>query len=162
MSLVAISLVAVSPVAVSPVAVSLAAMSLAAISLAPLLDAAPAIPLHAVAAMTAFVLGVVQFAAPKGTLPHRTVGWIWVGLMAAVAVSSFWIHQIRLVGPWSPIHLLSIFTLVVLPLGVLMAHRHPVADHRRIMIFTFSGALVIAGLFTLLPGRIMHEVVFGP
>ena len=129
---------------------------------APLLDAAPAIPLHALAAMAAFVLGVVQFAAPKGTLPHRTIGWIWVGLMAAVAVSSFWIHQIRLVGPWSPIHLLSIFTLAMLPLGVWRAHRHRVVDHRRIMIFIFAGALVIAGLFTLLPGRIMHAVVFGP
>jgi uncharacterized membrane protein len=62
---------------------------------------------------------------------------------------------------WSPIHLLSIFTLVTLPLGVWMAHRHRVADHRRIMILIFSGALVIAGLFTLVPGRIMHTVVFG-
>ena len=131
-------------------------------SLAPLLEVAPAIPLHAFAAMAAFALGVVQLAAPKGTLPHRALGWIWVGMMAAVAVSSFWIHQIRLVGPWSPIHLLSIFTLVMLPLGVFMAHRHRVADHRRIMILTFSGALVVAGLFTLLPGRIMHAVVFGP
>src|ERR1019366_3488518 len=43
-------------------------------SLAPLLNAASAIPLHAFAAMTAFALGVVQFAAPKGTLPHRTIG----------------------------------------------------------------------------------------
>ena len=58
-------------------------------SLAPLLDAAPAIPLHAFAAMAAFALGLVQFAAPKGTLPHRTVGWIWVGLMAIVACVSF-------------------------------------------------------------------------
>src|SRR6266576_184694 len=130
-------------------------------SLAPLLNAAPAIPVHAFAAMTAFGLGVVQFAAPRGTLPHRTIGWIWVCLMAAVAVSSFWIHQIQLVGPWSPIHLLSIFTLVVLPLAVWRAHRHRVADHRRIMILTFTGALVIAGLFTLVPGRIMHTVVFG-
>ncbi|MGY8681782.1 DUF2306 domain-containing protein [Bradyrhizobium sp. UFLA05-153] len=129
--------------------------------LAPLLDAAPAIPLHAFAAMTAFVLGVVQFAAPKGTLPHRTVGWIWVALMAIVAASSFWIHQIRLVGPFSPIHLLSIFTLVMLPLAVWRAHTHRVADHRRIMIFMFIGALVVAGLFTLLPGRIMHHVIFG-
>jgi uncharacterized membrane protein len=130
-------------------------------SLTPLLNAAPAIPLHAFAAMTAFALGMIQFAAPKGTLPHRTIGWIWVGLMALVAVSSFWIHQIRLVGPWSPIHLLSLFTLVVLPLGVWRAHRHRVADHRRIMIFIFCGALVVAGLFTLVPGRIMHRVVFG-
>jgi uncharacterized membrane protein len=131
-------------------------------SLAPLLDAAPAIPLHAFAAMAAFALGLVQFAAPKGTLPHRTIGWIWVGLMAMVAISSFWIHQIRLLGPWSPIHLLSIFTLIVLPLGVWRAHHHDIANHRRIMIFIFAGALVIAGLFTLVPGRIMHSVVFGP
>jgi len=131
-------------------------------SLAPLLDAAPAIPVHAFAAMTAFLLGVVQLAAPKGALPHRTLGWIWVGLMVSVAVSSFWIHQIRLLGPWSPIHLLSIFTLVTLPLGVWMAHRHRVTDHRRIMILIFSGALVIAGLFTLIPRRIMHTVLFSP
>ena len=130
-------------------------------SLAPLLDAAPAIPVHAFAAMAAFALGIVQFAAPKGTLPHRTVGWIWVALMAIVAASSFWIHEVRLVGPWSPIHLLSIFTLIMLPIAVWRARRHRVADHRRIMTLTFVGALVIAGLFTLLPGRIMHAVVFG-
>jgi len=130
-------------------------------SLAPLLDAAPAIPLHAFSAMAAFALGVVQFAAPKGTLPHRALGWIWVLLMASVAASSFWIHQIRLLGPWSPIHLLSIFTLTMLPLAVWRAHTHRVADHRRIMILLFTGALVVAGLFTLLPGRIMHTVVFG-
>lgn len=130
-------------------------------SLAPLLEAAPAIPLHAFAAMTAFVLGLVQFAAPKGTLPHRTLGWIWVALMAVVAASSFWIHTIRLMGPFSPIHLLSIFTLVMLPLAVWRARTHRVAAHRRIMIMTFVGALVIAGLFTLVPGRIMHRVIFG-
>jgi uncharacterized membrane protein len=131
------------------------------LSLAPLLDAAPQIPLHAFAAMAAFALGVVQFAAPKGTLPHRTIGWIWVTLMAIVALSSFWIHQIRLVGPFSPIHVLSIFTLAILPLGIWRAHRHEVAGHRRIMISIFIGALLVAGLFTLLPGRIMHAVVFG-
>ena len=102
-------------------------------SLAPLLDAAPAIPLHAFAAMAAFALGLVQFAAPKGTLPHRTVGWIWVGLMAIVAASSFWIHEIRLLGPWSPIHLLSIFTLIVLPIAVWQGQapqgRRPSPDH---------------------------------
>ena len=103
----------------------------------------------------------MQFAAPKGTLPHRTIGWIWVGLMVVVAASSFWIHGIRMAGPFGPIHLLSIFTLVVLPLAVWRAHTHRVADHRRMMIFIFAGALVVAGLFTLVPGRIMHRVIFG-
>ena len=130
-------------------------------SLAPLLNAAPAIPLHAVAAMAAFALGLVQFAAPKGTLPHRTLGWIWVGLMAIVAVSSFWIHEIRLFGPWSPIHLLSIFAPIMLVLGVWYARRHNVRGHKTTMISIFAGALVVAGLFTFVPGRIMHAVVFG-
>jgi uncharacterized membrane protein len=130
-------------------------------SLAPLLDAAPPIPLHAFAAMAAFALGIVQFAAPKGTLPHRTLGWIWVVLMAVVALSAFWIHEIRLVGPWSPIHLLSVFTPVMLALGVFYARRHNVRGHRITMISIFAGALVLAGLFTFVPGRVMHAVVFG-
>jgi len=131
-------------------------------TLAPLLDAAPVVQLHAFAAMLAFGLGVVQLAAPKGALPHRAIGWVWAGLMVTIAASSFWIHGFRLVGPFSPIHGLSVFTLVMVPLAVLAAHRHQVDKHRRMMVGIFLGALVIAGLFTLLPGRIMHAAVFGP
>jgi len=102
-------------------------------SLAPLLNAAPEVPVHAFAAMAASVLGVVQFAAPKGTLPHRTIGWIWVLLMLGVAISSFWIQQIKLWGPWSPIHLLSIFTLITVPARRVASappsRRRPRADH---------------------------------
>lgn len=131
-------------------------------TLAPLLNAAPVVQVHAFVAMAAFVLGVVQLAAPKGTIPHRTIGWIWVVLMVTIAASSFWIHEIGLIGPFSPIHLLSIFTLVMLPLAVMHARRHRVDRHRKTMTGIFIGALVVAGLFTLLPGRIMHAVAFGP
>jgi uncharacterized membrane protein len=132
------------------------------VNLAPLLNAAPVIQMHAFAAMAAFALGLVQFAAPKGTIPHRTIGWIWVILLTVIAVSSFWIHEIRLIGPFSPIHLLSIFTLVMLPLAVLHARRHRVDRHRKAMIGIFLGALLVAGAFTFVPGRIMHAVAFGP
>ena len=130
-------------------------------TLAPLLNASPAIQLHAFAAMGAFALGVVQLAAPKGTIPHRTVGWVWVALMLTVAASSFWIHDIRMWGPWSAIHILSIVTLVTVPIAVLHARKHRVAHHRSYMISIFAGALLIAGLFTFVPGRIMHKVLFG-
>jgi len=50
----------------------------------------------------------------------------------------------------------------MLPRAVRKAHRDQVGTHRRIMISMFLGALVVAGLFTLLPGRILHQVVFGP
>ena len=112
--------------------------------------------------MAAFALGAVQLTAPKGTIPHRLFGWLWAGLMLTVVLSSFFIHEIRLWGPWSPIHLLSIFTLVMLPMAVWRARRHDVRRHQRAMVGLFAGALVIAGLFTFLPGRIMHAVLFGP
>jgi uncharacterized membrane protein len=131
-------------------------------TLAPLIAAPAVIQVHAFAAMAAFALGAVQLAAPKGTVPHRFVGWLWLSLMLAVVISSFFIHRIRLWGPWSPIHLLSLFTLITLPIAVLYARRRNVRQHQLAMISLFVGALVIAGAFTLLPGRIMHAVVFGP
>ena len=130
-------------------------------TLAPLLAASPAIQLHAFAAMAAFAIGIVQLSAPKGTTAHRTVGWLWVLLMLVVSVSAFWIHTIRLWGPWSPIHLLAIFTLITLPIGLLHARHHRVVAHKWTMISIFFGALVIAGVFTFVPGRIMHTVAFG-
>jgi uncharacterized membrane protein len=130
-------------------------------TLAPLLQAGPAIQVHAFAAMAAFVLGGVQLAAPKGTLPHRALGRIWVGLMLVVSATAFFIHQIRFWGIWSPIHLLAAFVLIMLPFGLVAARRHNVPRHRYTMIGLFSGALVIAGISTLAPGRIMHAVVFG-
>lgn len=58
-------------------------------SIEPLLDAPFAVRLHAFPAIAAFVLGGIQLAAPKGTLPHRAMGWIWVASMSLVAMSSF-------------------------------------------------------------------------
>jgi uncharacterized membrane protein len=130
-------------------------------SLDPLLAAPLVVQVHAFAAMAAFVLGIVQFAAPKGTLPHRTTGYVWVGLMLVVAASSFAIHGIRQLAGFSLIHLLSVMVLVLLPLAVLAARRHHVTTHRRAMIAMFAGALVIAGAFTFVPGRIMHRVLLG-
>ena len=131
-------------------------------SLEPLLQASPTIQIHAFAAMSAFVLGIVQFTAPKGTIPHRAVGWFWVAIMVVVSVTAFFIHEIRLWGPFSPIHLLAIFTLIALPLAVRHARRHAVQHHSRAMIGIFTGGLIIAGLFTFLPGRLMNAVAFGP
>lgn len=130
-------------------------------TLAPLLNASPVIQAHAFAALAALALGAAQLGAPKGTLPHRSIGWVWVILMMLVAGTSLFIHTIRLWGPWSPIHLLSLFTLAIVPLGLMRARRHDVGRHRAIMMWTYGLALVAAGIFTLAPGRIMHAVMFG-
>ena len=130
-------------------------------SLGPLLSAPPPIPWHAFSAFAALAVGGAQLALPKGTMRHRVLGYAWVALMLVIAISSFWIQQIRLVGPFSPIHLLSILVLITVPLAVWHAHNHRVAKHRKVMISVYVFALIGAGVFTLLPGRIMHAVVFG-
>jgi uncharacterized membrane protein len=130
-------------------------------SLAPLFNSSIAIQIHAFAAIAAVLLGLAQFARRKGTFLHRTIGWIWAALMLTIAVTSFWISEIKLWGPWSPIHLLSIFVLFNVPFAVWLAREHKVRAHRGWMIGIFAGALVIAGIFTLVPGRIMHAVIFG-
>jgi uncharacterized membrane protein len=130
-------------------------------TLAPLLSAPAVIQFHAGFAFTAIGLGAAQFLAPKGTPLHRTLGWTWASLMMLVAGTSLFIHTIRTWGPWSPIHLLSLFTLAVVPLAVMRARQHDVRRHRQAMIWIFALALVVTGLFTLAPGRIMNKVVFG-
>lgn len=130
-------------------------------TLAPVLDASLAIRVHAFCALTALALGIVQMAAPKGTLPHRLVGWTWAALMAVVALSSFFIHEMRWIGPFGPIHLLSLFVVYALPLALIRAHSGEVASHAKGMRGLLYGGLVLAGLFTLWPGRIMNQVLFG-
>ena len=92
-------------------------------SLGPLLSAPRPIPWHAFAAFAALAVGGAQLALPKGTMRHRALGYAWVALMLVIAISSFWIQQIRLVGPFSPIHLLSILVLVTVPLRLGMRIR---------------------------------------
>jgi hypothetical protein len=81
--------------------------------------------------------------------------------MVVVALSSFFIHTIRMWGLWSPIHLLSIATLASLAYAVAAIRRRNIAAHSGAMRTTYVGALVIAGFFTLAPGRIMNHVLFG-
>src|SRR5258707_3444656 len=131
-------------------------------SLAPLLQASPIIQIRAILACLALLLGAVQLFRKKGDAIHRAIGRTWVGLMAIVALSSFFIWTIRVVWVFSPIHLLSIFVLVMLWRGVKAARAHDVARHRKTMKYTYLFGLVITGLLTFIPGRTMYFVAFGP
>ncbi|MEO0390363.1 MAG: DUF2306 domain-containing protein [Pseudomonadota bacterium] len=129
--------------------------------LVPLWAEAPPIPSHAMAAFAALALGAAQFLLPKGTALHRGLGYAWILSMAYVALSSFAIYELRLIGPFSPIHGLSVLTLVSLVQAIRAARQGNIAQHQRIMRSLYFLALIVTGLFTLLPGRAMHTVVFG-
>jgi uncharacterized membrane protein len=131
------------------------------VSLAPLLAAPIPVQLHALAAIGALLLGILQLARAKGDGRHRALGWAWVVLMAVVALSAFGITGVAGPGQLSWIHAIALYTLGALALAVLHARRGQVRAHRIAMLSLFFGALIITGAFTLLPGRIMHRVVFG-
>jgi uncharacterized membrane protein len=61
----------------------------------------------------------------------------------------------------SPIHLLVPLTLYGVFAALRAAWTHNVAMHRRAMIAVYLSALLLAGGLTLLPGRLMHTVLFG-
>jgi uncharacterized membrane protein len=131
------------------------------LSLDPLYSADLEISIHAFIAMAAFALGAIQLAAPKGTISHKVMGWCWVILMVVVAGSSLFINTNCTFGPFSAIHLLTLLTFASLFIGIRHARRHNRTAHGGTMVFLFIGSLVIAGAFTFLPDRIMHDVAFG-
>lgn len=130
-------------------------------SLAPLLDASLAIQIHAFAALAALLLGAAILFRRKGTPAHRFWGRLWAGLMLVVATSALFISEMRLVGPFGPIHILVVVTYVGLAQGIWHIRRGNVGAHRASMQGLYLGSMSLAGAFTLLPGRRMNEVLFG-
>ena len=130
-------------------------------NLDPLMNAPGMIPSHTYVALLAIVIGGAQLAMPKGTPLHRACGFLWVTGMAFVAISGLFIHTLKMIGPFSPIHFLSLLVLVSLWLGIRAAKAGDITRHRKIMVSLYVLALIVTGAFTLYPGRIMHQVVFG-
>jgi|SRR5688572_30582883 uncharacterized membrane protein len=105
----------------------------------------PLIALHAGLAIFALMVGAVVLSRRKGTPSHKLLGRIWVAAMIAVAVSSFWIFEIRRGAGPSWIHLLSVWTLISLAAAVWFIRRGNVRAHQGFMVGTFAG-LAIAGI----------------
>ena len=119
----------------------------------------PTVAGHLWAALAALAIGALVLVRQKGTRSHRLLGRAWVGLMALVALSSFWIFEIRKGAGPSWIHLLSVWTLVSLTLAVYYIRQGNVRAHRRFMVGTFIG-LAAAGLGALAPGRALYRFLF--
>ena len=79
--------------------------------------------------------------------------------MVVTAISSLFIRELNH-GAFSLIHFFSGWTLVGLPMGVAFARRHQVKLHRRTMTGLYLGGLIIAGVFTFVPGRLMWRMFF--
>ena len=143
-------------------AASLYALARAATGLAPIPSGAKeaAVVIHLATVLPALPIGLYLFATRKGGTRHRWLGRLWMALMAITAIAALFIRHLN-DGAFSFVHLASVVTLVGIPLAIRAAQQGRIADHRANLVNMFIGALLVSGLLSFLPGRIMWLWMFG-
>jgi uncharacterized membrane protein len=123
----------------------------------------PTIPaiiwLHLATIMLALALTPMLLWRPRGTAGHRQLGYVWSAAMLLTAIDSLFVTTSR-PGHFSPIHILSVATIVLVPVLVISARRHNLARHRRTVRGMIIGALLIAGFFTFPFDRLLGHWLF--
>ncbi len=115
---------------------------------------------HLATIVLAVGLTPVMLLRRRGDRGHRMLGWVWVSAMLLTALLSFNLREINR-GGFSIIHLLSVWTLVQVPIIAWTARTHNVKRHRRTVRGMVIGALLIAGFFTFPFNRLLGSWLFG-
>ncbi len=126
----------------------------------PLVNASLQIQIHGAGALLSIGLGPLVLFKYRRDRLHKTLGCIWVIAMAVTILSSFFILDLRMIGPFSPIHLLSVLAAVGLFSAVRFAIRRQIADHQKTMRNLYFWALGVASVLAFMPGRIMNRILF--
>ena len=120
----------------------------------------PMIWLHLATILIALILSPVMLLRPRGDRRHRRLGYVWASAMLLTAIFSLFV-KVTNNGRFSAIHILSIVVLIPVPRMVWAARRHNVRSHRISVKAITTSALLIAGGFTFLPGRLMADWLLG-
>lgn len=130
-------------------------------TLDPILTAPTVIQIHVAAAVFALMIGPFSIWRKRRDRIHKTLGYIWISSMFMLATSAWFINEIRLIGPFSPIHGFSLLTYYGLWEAISHVRARRFEAHGKTMKNLYFLALGVTGLFTLLPGRRMNDVLFG-
>lgn len=126
----------------------------------PILTAPTAIQFHVIAAMIAVIAGPVALWRRRRDRLHRYTGYGFVIGMLVAATSAMFIHEIRVFGPFSPIHLFVPLTFWGLWRGVTTIRAGNVAAHKAGMRNLFHYGLGIPLVLSFIPGRTMNDILF--
>ncbi len=127
----------------------------------PILNAGLEVQIHVVAALIALAIGPISIWRKRRDRIHKTLGVTWIAAMLVLATSGLFIHEIRMIGPFSPIHLFSFLTYFSLWRAISHLRARRFGAHGKAMKGLYFGALIVAGFFTLLPGRTFNRMLFG-
>lgn len=128
----------------------------------------PLVWLHLGAILAATALTPLMLLRRKGDRRHRRLGYVWSAAMLATAITSLFFHVRAprgnlgiFTGDVSPIHILSVWVLLQVPLIVVSARRHDRLRHERAVRGMVIGALLIAGFFTFPFDRMLGRWLLG-
>ena len=128
-------------------------------TLEPLINSSIPISHHTVAGFLASLVGAAQLWLTKGTVLHRRLGYVWVGLILFVALTGFFIFETEVAPLFDYLSKsLSALVLVMLWWGIRLARTGKIKEHRQTMIQLFWLTMLI-GLLTIQPGRIVHQIL---
>ena len=126
----------------------------------------PLIAIHMTAAICSTVIGPFAMWARLGMTKrpklHRAFGNAWVTMMIITAVSAIFIRS-NIGFNWlgfSPIHLLVPLTFFTLFGAFRFLAQGNITGHRKSMISLYIGACLVAGFFTLVPGRFLGDLLW--
>ena len=120
--------------------------------------------MHLGAIAPAFLMATFMMVTKKGTEVHKLIGRIYMVLMLFTAMVTLLMSaQVgpRLFNHFGFIHLLSVLVLYCVPSAYWAIKNGNVKRHRWSMIGLYIGGLIVAGGFTLMPGRMLGNVLFG-
>lgn len=129
-----------------------------------LLERHPLVFAHLLLAIGALALGALILLRRKGTGVHRALGWGWVALMGGTALTSAFIRDYHLpnIAGVTPIHFFTAMVAISLPRGIWQIRHGQVDAHRKTMRGMYIGGCLVAGMFTLLPGRFLGNLLWTP
>lgn len=119
--------------------------------------------LHLATVLPAFVLGTFLMIRRKGTPHHRLLGKVYMGLMLVTALLTMFMPAVvgpRILNHFGFIHVFSLSVFFSVPGAYVAASRHNVRAHMSSMIGLYVGGLLVAGSFALMPGRMLHRILF--
>jgi uncharacterized membrane protein len=123
---------------------------------------------HVATVVPAFALGTwLLFGSHKGSLRHRRIGKIYLGLMAVTAVAALFIRSFSdasvTLGPLrlGLLHLFVPLTAHGIYAAFATIRAGDLRGHRLAMRGLYFGAMIVAGLLAFAPGRIMFRTFFG-
>ncbi len=124
------------------------------------LNARPVVIAHTLCAFVALFIGIAMFLRAKGTPSHKVLGKIFVMFMALTALSALFITGLN--GRyWSFIHLFVPLTFYAIWELFHYIRKGNTKKHEKAVKGLFFGALLIPGITSFFPGRLMWHVVFG-